>query len=110
VTEEFVTAHVAEYAVPTDSDVLFVHAIWRASYFRSITNKLGIEGLASTEGNKWLTKGRSQESTDKSYRKRANLGIGERRCYDLLGSPFLTKQSQSVDAKSIVKLLASSGN
>ena len=108
VTEEFLSSHVAEYAVPSDGDALFVHAIWRASYFRSITNQFGVEGLTGPKGDKWLTKGRSLEPADMSYRKRANLGIGERRCYDSLGSSFLARQSENIDAESLAKMLTSS--
>ncbi len=106
VAEAFLSAHVAEYAVPSDEEALFVHAVWRASDFRGIANAFGGSGLTGPKADKWLRKNRSPEPSDKLYRKRANLGIGERRCYSLLGKPLVPKQLQNVDAKKLAASLA----
>jgi hypothetical protein len=108
VTEDFVAEHVAEYTVPSDGDAVFVHAVWRGSYFRAIINKFGFSGLASPEADRWDTKGRSQSPADKLYRKRANLGIGERRCYDLLDMTPIAKAG-NIDAQKLVAQLAPPG-
>jgi len=82
VGESFLSKHIAEYAVPSDTDAVFLHAIWRTSFLRSVASEVGVTG---PKADRWLNKGRSKEPVDRRFRQRANMGVGERRCYDLVG-------------------------
>ena len=104
-TPAFLRAHVKLYNLPPDGDALLAAAVWRAAFTRVAIAQFGVSGLMSPEADAWLTKGRSKDNADRNFRHRANLGIGEAKCFALIGKPLMPQTAAHYDADALAELL-----